>query len=597
MAGQDNQIEIGPAVARAHRAQMYRRQTDDPVHRMLWIYSLDPAESRLSGARVKVPVPYEPLDPGPTGSLFKVVGYDSDSQTTLPPVDLEDRRIAIASGIEPSPTDYRFQMQMVYAVAMRTYDTFRRALGRELHWAFDHPKEEPSRLELYPFWNCRQNASYSREAKAIHFGWFRAKEAFGRNLKGGKVFTSLSHDVVVHELTHAFLDGLRGHFLVPYHHDTFAFHEAFADLVAIFTHFSNRAVVKKQIAMARGEISKAKLLFDLARQFGHTTRNDAEALRSALELTDDDNVITYDPKMEIHKLGAVLVAAVFEAFTIVFTRKTRTLLKLATGGTGELPKGDIPDLLCDMLAKAASDLAKQFLTICIRAIDYCPPVAMTFGDYLRAMITADFDIVPDDPWGYREALVDAFIKRRIAIEGVDTLSEKSLLWQPTMGDLNSTNELGPEPDTFGSKVDHADRKYEARAQRVVSYLSKIEIPRTLGFTRPSDCELAGEPGPIVVESARVSRAASPDGALSQHLVAEVSQTIPVKRNNLTFDCTQGSTIIIDSNGRVRYVVTKNVDHIVKAMNSFQGNFESAWVTENGRMKAVDSAFCVWHGKK
>ena len=35
--------------------------------------------------------------------------------------------------------------------------------------------------------------------------------------------------------------------------------------------------------------------------------------------------------------------------------------------------------------------------MCIRALDYCPAVDITFGEYLRALITADLDAVPNDP--------------------------------------------------------------------------------------------------------------------------------------------------------------------------------------------------------
>ena len=595
------QIEIGAAVARAHRTRMHQRQTGDPVHRPLQIYSLDPAESRLSGTRVSVNVPYEPLLPGPTGDLFEVVGYDNDSKTTFPPIDLDEQRVAVSGGISPSPTDYRFQMQMVYAVAMRTYATFRKALGRDLHWGFDRPGDEPSRLQLFPFWSQERNAYYSRESKAIQFGWFRATQAFGRNLENGKVFTSLSHDVVVHELTHALLDGLRGHFLVPYHHDTLAFHEAFADLVAIFSHFSNRDVVRKQIAHSRGQINKATLLFEIARQFGHTTRSEMKALRAAVEESDPDNpadVKHYDPQMQIHESGAVLMSAVFEAFTTIFHRKTRSLVKLATGGTCVLPEGDLPDTLCDMLAKAASDLAQQFLSICIRAIDYCPPVAMTFGDYLRAMITADFELVPHDPWGYREAFVDAFIKRRIAIEGVDTLSEESLLWQPIMDDLDPTRVSGleGEPDCFHPSIGAAKGKYAARAQRVVRYLSQIDIYRVLGFTHPDDCPgLTGPPGPIVVESARIARGAGPDGQMAQHLVAEVTQTLCIRSERGLIDCTQGSTLIIDANGQVRYVVTKDVGQLLDAIHSYGDKFAESWTSVDGRLTSLSNQLRIVHG--
>ena len=44
--------------------------------------------------------------------------------------------------------------------------------------------------------------------------------------------------------------------------------------------------------------------------------------------------------------------------------------------------------------------------------DYCPPVDVRLGDYLRALVTADYDLVPDDPWGYREALVRGFRSTR-----------------------------------------------------------------------------------------------------------------------------------------------------------------------------------------
>ena len=40
-------------------------------------------------------------------------------------------------------------------------------------------------------------------------------------------------------------------------------------------------------------------------------------------------------------------------------------------------------------------MAERLLTICIRALDYCPPTDITFGEYLRALVTADYDLKPD----------------------------------------------------------------------------------------------------------------------------------------------------------------------------------------------------------
>ena len=65
---------------------------------------------------------------------------------------------------------------------------------------------------------------------------------------------------------------------------------------------------------------------------------------------------------------------------------------------------------------------------CIRALDYCPPVDINFGDYLRALITADSDLVAEDRYGYRVALLEAFAAREIYPEGVRSLSVESLRW-------------------------------------------------------------------------------------------------------------------------------------------------------------------------
>ena len=71
------------------------------------------------------------------------------------------------------------------------------------------------------------------------------------------------------------------------------------------------------------------------------------------------------------------------------------------------------DALVKAIAQEASDVAGQFLNICIRAIDYCPPTDMELGEYLRALITADGDIEKSDKWGFREALMRSFRRRRI----------------------------------------------------------------------------------------------------------------------------------------------------------------------------------------
>jgi hypothetical protein len=271
----------------------------------------------------------------------------------------------------------------------------------------------------------------------------------------------------------------------------------------------------------------------------------------------------YDATAETHQLGSVLVAALFEAFTTVYQRKTARYVRLATNGTGELPPGEIPADLQSVLAEEASALAGQFLAICIRAIDYCPPVDLTLGEYLRALITADHDLVPDDPWGYREALIDAFWRREIYPQGVESLSEDALLWRPTIRRIPVFDQL-----TFAALRFEGDPARPAgvdELQRQACALGDVvtqpEYMPEFGLAPPDHPDLRGDSvEPPYVESIRSTRRVGPDGQIVFDLVAEVTQRRTVRRTDGSpeFDCYGGSTVILGPDGRVRYVISKSV---------------------------------------
>lgn len=438
---------MGDGVERAVEGRPYERQDDQPLYRPLKIFALDPSVSRLEGATALVNVPYEKLKDGPEGRLFKVVSDDG-----APPLNLDDPNILISNGLDPSTSDKRFHDQMVYAVCSIVYTAFRAALGRHITWGFN-PKLKRSHLLLRPRAFNGNNSRYDKNTGELCFGSFRSK---AEGDYPGTVYACLSHDTVAHEVTHALLDGLRAHFSLPTSSDVLAFHEGFADIVAVFQHFSYEQVVRAAIRNSHGVLSRAALLTDIARQLGQTSRASKSALRTAIDYSDkqakkadqyrkgdksDEEKKTddteppkgpklYNPDLEAHELGSVLVIAVFEAFIAVFKRKTERLVRLATNGSGRLPPGELPADLQAALAEKASKLAGQFLTMCIRAIDYCPPVDMSLGEYLRAVITADRDVVPDDRWAYREAWIDAFGRHHIYPSNVDDLSEDALLWRP-----------------------------------------------------------------------------------------------------------------------------------------------------------------------
>ena len=267
----------------------------------------------------------------------------------------------------------------------------------------------------------------------------------GDHLPGGMVFTCLSHDVVAHETTHALLDGMHTRFIRASNPDVLAFHEAFADIVALLQHFTIPEILYHQMALTRGQIRvNPNLLGELAGEFGRTTGL-RDALRSAIGSRDPKtgewrphrpDPTEYRTLSEPHERGAILVAAIFDAFLSIYESRIADLLRLATGGSGLLPAGAISPDLVHRLSEAATTSALHVLTMCVRALDYCPPVDLNFSEYLRAIITADYDFMPDDDRNYRTAFIQAFRLRGIYPPEVRTLSAETLRWTGWMEDEN-----------------------------------------------------------------------------------------------------------------------------------------------------------------
>ena len=351
-----------------------------PTIRPLKVYAYDPSAGRFVGNHMISQVRYEPLKPGPVGERFAVIDYDSTRDVYYTPVDLDHPYITIRGGLSPSETDPRFHQQMVYAVASETLQRFEIALGRHVHWARFAPpggKATPAGrqiLYLYPHAMAEANAFYCREAQGILFGYFRASQTNpGPNLPGQTVFTCLSHDVIAHETTHAIVDGIRSYFTEPTNIDVPAFHEAFADLSALFCHFSHKEALLDTLQKTGGrlfqnelepeadgspdagkkpliqaQISQANPLVQLALQFGQASGMRG-GLRQALGTPpNSDDIKT---KTEPHDRGAILVAAVFDAYFTIYTRRTSDLFRIyRAGGRGDNPV-DLPQPLAERLAR------------------------------------------------------------------------------------------------------------------------------------------------------------------------------------------------------------------------------------------------------
>lgn len=445
--------------------------------RKLRVFAFDPATgNRYANRQIRelsISIPWE-LDPdtdiGPDGEYLQVIDYDPASNAFYEPIDLNDPSVRFNDGLKPSEENPKFHQQMVYAVCMETIAVFERVLGRRVLWAphaFD--KNDPRKdryikqLRVYPHALREANAFYDPSKKALLFGYFTAHQSGGSVPPNSTIFTCLSHDIIVHETCHAILDGMHPRFIENSNCDMLALHEAFSDIVAIFQHFSHASVLENQIAKTRGDLEQNSLLGALAQEFGQAVGHGG-ALRDALGELDDGTWRLRKPDNEIlqtlkgpHARGSILVAAVFRAFLSIYNGRVEDLFRIASHGSGIIREGEIDPDLVKRLSSEAAKSAQHVLRMCIRAMDYVPPVDLDFGDYLRGIITADHDLYPEDDKDYRLAMIEAFSAWGIVPRGMPVITEKTLLWpdlREIAADLES--DINEFEDDFGALVSRPD---------------------------------------------------------------------------------------------------------------------------------------------
>ncbi|MGR7995078.1 hypothetical protein [Xanthobacter sp. ZOL 2024] len=379
---------------------------------------------------MQVSVPAEILAKGPTGYRIKVVDYNAAEQRAY--LDRQTYQNVAGELLDPfgcapgeTPEDPAYQARLIgdpnfhaqncYAIAMRTLGAFERALGRRVSWS-----SGGHQLHIAPHAFAQANAFYSEPDRALLFGYF-----FG--VGGQPIFTCLSHDIIAHETSHALLDGLRSRFTEPSGPDQSAFHEGFADIVALLSIFSLEPVVAAAIgedgALVKNgrtirlvdagkltpEAIRKSILLGIAREVGEALSSsrlgdDARgALRRSVEITPAAGKRLRQSNDE-HDRGEVIVAAMMRCFVELWSTRIEGL------GTFDGGRYNL-----DAVVEEGVKVAGHLLNMAIRALDYCPPTDIDFGQYLASLLTADRELVPDDDHDYRGTL-----RRHFAAYGIKT---------------------------------------------------------------------------------------------------------------------------------------------------------------------------------
>ncbi|HEX8473250.1 MAG TPA: hypothetical protein VF666_04400 [Pyrinomonadaceae bacterium] len=561
-----------------------------PTRRPLKIFAFDPMLGRAANQRITIEIANEPdLQIGPRGSRVEVIDYDGANKCYYTPVDLNAPGVLMRGGLDPNESVPCFHQQMVYAVAMKVIENFERALGRRISFRYNQ------KLRIFPHAFQGANAFYDPDSLALFFGYFQADKLNpGPNLPGQTVFTCLSHDIIAHEMTHALVDRLRKYFIEPSNRDVSAFHEGFSDIVAIFQHFSFPDILRGLIQETRSDLRSPTPLIELAREFGYAT-GQGRALRSAVDTSKTNgsgggagahgkpDPRLYESVFEPHERGSILVSAVFEAFFNTYQKRIKDLIRIATGGTGQLPAGDLHPDLVNRIAAEASSTAQSILTMCIRAFEYLPPVDITFGDYLRALVTADFELSPADENGERAAMIEAFRERGIYPDNVTSLAEESLIWESAEGEgfpdfekelidqlvvgaqlLGRSSSRDPfmAPPSESEASQFTNQSYDSTDPAHDEYgidLQKSVKEELARYARDNAVKLGLCPGrKITVRGFHPAFRVGADGQLLIEMVAQFTQRDDPKANQDFggVPVRGGTTVIASAEGKVRYVISK-----------------------------------------
>ena len=413
-------------------------------------------------------------------------------------------------------------------------------------------------------------------------------------MPGQYIFTCLSHDIIAHEVTHALVHRLREHFLERTNEDVLAFHEGFADIVAIFQHFTFPSVLRGAIRDSRGDLRERQPLISLAVQFGYATGK-GDALRSALDKPDPS---AYRTATEPHVRGSILVAAVFAGFFDAYQARIQDLLRLATRGTGILPRGELSPDLVDRLADEAAAAAQSTLTMCIRAFEYLPPIDITYGDFLRALVTADSDLQGEDGAYERSRMIEAFRARGIYAEGVGSLGEDALRLP-----LVAPGTLPPMPaDQIAQQV---LRDASALDKRTASMGKGATVRNIVDWARENAAALALDPElPIAAQGFHATFRVADSGELRVEVVAQFMQKreFPDRPELRGMPVRGGSTVVATADGEVRFVIPKPIggpERLERRLAYLRSldidDPRAAWTDDDEELRLTGRTFRLMHG--
>ncbi|MEJ2258780.1 MAG: hypothetical protein P8X98_17705 [Woeseiaceae bacterium] len=363
---------------------------------------------------------------GPVSKKLAILDFDEDTGDLLPPIKFEPPtkrrkfgRYAIPKN--PSPASRDFQRVSVFATILKTIRAFEGndVLGRELTWAFDAPQ-----LLVIPRAGNWANAFYERESHSLQFFYFDSTSKPGKT-----IFTSSSHDIITHEAGHAILDGIAPGLYDAITPQALALHEAIADLTSLIMALESGVLRKTVLDQMGGRIDRPTALSAVAEEFGQALGQGKVHLRSLWnEKTldpgdrskDEDGEPNRVSRSSPHDLSTVLSGALYRLLVALLEHQVK---KLTEGITD--PR-ELERAMFSKSGQALATAAKIFRRIVMRSLDYLPPGEVSFADFGRAIIAADWSSNPDTD-AFRAGIANEFVGRHIAASTDDLLQKPDIV--------------------------------------------------------------------------------------------------------------------------------------------------------------------------
>jgi hypothetical protein len=266
---------------------------------------------------------------------------------------------------------------------------------------------------------------------------------------------------------------------------------------------------------------------------------------------------------------------------------------------------------------------------------------ITFGDFLRALITADMEFSNEEENNYRVALIDAFRSWGIFPKQVNTLSEESLKWSQPVLTSAENRELSGIASFLRNRVRDIvnlnDRKkifhqsqsiqgdlhdlIMANSKNILGpepwerWLNKLGLTsRGVTFRDANGAEINEnniDNIPVEVHKVKPAYRVGKQGLILEQVIVTITQSVTVKVDlggpepqEVKFR--GGSTLIFDSssNFKLSYIITKNLtsnDRFLEQLDYQQGgaadensSFSGSMYDENNGFQHINFAHLHFH---